>query len=983
MARPLDIAWMGLEDNFSGDVERGDGELIVASTDNSIYQVVPSMIVYPKASTDLQALVKVIGSYAIWLGEHQSLDGSGLTLTARGGNTGTNGQSLNQGVVIDFARYQTEILEFDPIKRTVKVQPGVVLDQLNAFLAPHGLFFPPNVSTSSRATIGGMVATDASGKGSRVYGKTSDYIVEMEVILVDGTELTIKGNEPITTHPLYQQCYDLIAPHKEAIERIFPKMNRGLTGYNLKQALAANDTSDIPHMNLAYLLAGSEGTLALTKTITVRAIPLPCYEALVAVFYADFLQALEHVPTLLQADPIAIEVLDDKILALAQRDSLWQDLQSVLGEALQGTQPILGANFIQVNGDTPESITEQCEYLTQLIQQSSTRFSIVTHLVENRSQAMNALWSLRARAVGLLGGLEGERRGIPFVEDAAVPPEHLPAFVREFRALLDSYNLQYGMFGHADVGCLHVRPLLDMRQTTDQAMIRPISDGVAQLAKKYGGLLWGEHGKGFRGEYVPFFFEKELYPIVQQIKQVFDPHNILNPGKLATPTNESTLHQIDKVILRGQYDAQLNNTYAKAYHDAVRCNGNGQCFSWSAQDAMCPSYRATKNRALSPKGRAAMLREWARLKSLKVDIRTLSYLEEDLYKSLSSCLSCKSCSYSCPVKVDIPELKSRFLADYYYSHWRKLLTFNKEALPYIKKRPLRDYAFAAFEAFAKVGRLVPNVTNQLLKHQISKKITKKIGLVHLPQFSTQPLKVPQVLNPKAKVLLLPDSFNASFNNGVLQSAIDLLNLMNVQVVLVPVLSNGKALHVKGFRQAFKWVAQAHLRALKRYQKTELPLLNVDVVTRLLYSHEYQSFAKELPKVNALESWLVQNLEYLAPLKEKIQIPIQSALLLPHCMEQTASKISMQHWQKIFDYLGVKLQVRSSGCCGMAGLFGHEAVNETLSQQIFNTHWRETVEHATSKQQVLLATGFSCRHQLGEQSFPVLHPLQWLMQLVKS
>lgn len=951
---------------FTGDIETRYGERVVASTDNSIYQVLPLAVVYPKAEGDLQRIVQALQPYA----------DSDLSLVARGGNTGTNGQSLNTGIVVDFARYQTEILAFDPLAHTVKVQPAVVLDQLNAFLAPHGLFFPPNVSTASRATLGGMVATDASGKGSRIYGKTSDYIAELEVILADGSELTLKGNEPLTTHPLHQACYDLIAPQRETIERIFPKMNRGLTGYNLKQALVAHSTNPAPQpqINLAYLLAGSEGTLALTKSITLKVIPLPKHEALVAVFYADFLQALEHVPTLLQADPIAIEVLDDKILALAQQDSLWQDLQAVLGDTLKhSSQPILGANFIQVSGDTAESVVQQCQYLSTLIQQSSAAFQVITYLIETRKTAMTALWSLRARAVGLLGGLEGGRRGIPFVEDAAVPPEYLPAFIREFRALLDSYHLQYGMFGHADVGCLHVRPLLDMRQAQDQALIRPISDGVAHLAKKYGGLLWGEHGKGFRGEYVPFFFEAELYPIVQQLKALFDPHNRLNPRKLATPASVASaavgLDRIDAIPLRGQFDAELNTTYAVTYHDAVRCNGNGQCFAWSAQEAMCPSYRATKNRAYSPKGRAALLREWARLKSTTDANGTsteLVALETELYPSLSACLSCKSCSYSCPVKVDIPELKSNFLATYHHT----------------QRRPLRDYAFAYFESLADWGRKAPRLTNAMLHNALATTLLKQAGLVHLPRFSALALQVPPISHPKAQVVLLPDSFNASFDNQVLQSAIALLSVLQVQVVLAPVLPNGKALHVKGFRESFEQVAKAHLKALAPYTTQGLPLLSVEVVTRLLYQHEYRAFTDSLPKVQALEAWLVQHLDYLAPIKERIQSLDQTALLLPHCMEQTASKMSMQHWSTIFTYLGIKLEVRSSGCCGRAGLFGHEVVNATLSQQIFDTHWRDTVQKARDSKQVLLATGFSCRHQLSAQSFQGLHPLQYLMQVLR-
>ena len=960
---------------FVGDSETSYGARIVAATDNSIYQVLPEAILYPANGQDINHIIKAIAGQP----------GNRISITARGGGTGTNGQSLNRNVIVDTSRYLRNILHFDKEKRQVCVEPGVVLDQLNEFLQPYGLFFPANVSTSSRATIGGMVATDASGKGSRIYGKTSAYIEQLDVVLCDASDYQIKPT-PIENlqalkdnslgDRLQFDVYQSVNQHRDEIDRVFPDLNRGLTGYNLKQLLG----DDL--LRMSYLLAGSEGTLAFTKAITLRVVALPKYKALIAVLYDDYPKALRHVAELCKSNPVAIEILDDKLIAQAQRDTVWQDIQAVFKDQPLN-QSCRAMNFIEVIADDAASIQKQCEKFNAHIQRTANEFGVVASLVETDAKTIASLWNLRGRSVGLLAMIEGKPQGLAFVEDSTVPPEVLADYVEEFRAILDDHKIDYAMYGHADVGCLHVRPMLDMTQQSNRDMIRSITDRVAALVKRYGGLLWGEHGRGYRGEYSPMFFGEHLMPVLHQIKTAFDPHNLFNPGKLAVPEGSSAIvEKIDEVQFRGALDEQIHPDCSGRYESAINCNGNATCFSWQVNDAMCPSYKATKDKTLSPKGRAAMLREWARLQSTEPGSERIRMLESELYTSLNACLSCKSCTYSCPIKVDIPDLKSSFLQHYYQGH----------------KRPARDWLFAKLELLLGFANGYPALANLILGNSLSRLVLREVfGIVALPEFSASLIKGLKIRKARCleldnlphreadnenKVILLPDSFNASFDSQLLLAGYDLLTKFGYQVMVAPVLHNGKALHVKGFRNEFRRRAEAHLDQINQLAAIGLPLLNVEVVSRLMHEKEYADVLGQAPdyQIWSIERWLGDQikqgrLNHFSSSAENHQ----DLLLLPHCMEQTADKQSSKDWQTIFQHLGLSLSTRIAGCCGMAGLFGHERENQPLSAKIFGMNWMGL---ANSHAGQILASGFSCRCQLKNHGQSVPHPLVFLNRQVE-
>lgn len=951
---------------FTGDCETGVGAREVASTDNSIYQVRPDAVAYPRCGDDLNRIVRA----AAVSGQPP------VAITARGGNTGTNGQSLNGGVIVDLARHMNRIVDIDVAARLVVVEPGVVLDQLNAALAPHDLFFPPMVSTASRATIGGMVATDASGKGSRRYGKTSDYIEALDLVLSDGSDwraeaMTRDQVEEIASGDglvanIHREALRVAIEKAPAIASVFPEMNRGLTGYNLKHLYDA----EADRFFLGFLLAGSEGTLALTKSVTLRVVPKPAVKALAVIRYDGFDEGLRDVGRLLDADPIAIEILDDKVLGVARSDIIWNGIGEILGG--DDTRPIAAMSFVELSAGSEGELDAGLRRLTALLDRPVA--GMVDWKIVRDPSAIARLWNLREKAVGLLARLGGGRQGTPFVEDTAVPPENLPDFVADFRELLDRYGLQYGMFGHADVGCLHVRPFLDMKDPAQAALIRPISDSVASLARQYGGLLWGEHGRGFRGEYSPFFFGPDLYPELERIKRAFDPANLFNPGKLATPGDGSGLDRIDAVPLRGQMDRRIAAQYLDDFDRSVACNGNGACFSWDSLDVMCPSYKATRDRAQSPKGRAALLRAWSRLSSSDdpADVGECAEVEQAVAASLSTCLSCKACTTLCPVKVDVPTMKSRFLARYYAQ----------------RRRPAAHSLLARLERMLAAARWFPGLANMLARTApVRSALYRTLGLIDLPAFSVAHRRPPIASSAaiagltdadRARVaILVEDTFTASFDGRVLDAAVDVLTGAGYHVFRIPARPNGKVLHVLGMRARFDRIARRRVGDCAPLAALGARLVGLDAAISLMYEQEYAEFLPNRVRVTGIEVLLAEDARtgQLGP-------PVARAAsreyrLFSHCTEQALRPEAAGDWVSLFAHLGVSARAEKVGCCGMAGLFGHERKNAGISRRLFDLSWRERLG---DDPETVLATGFSCRSQAKRfAGFRPRHPVELVAQ----
>ncbi|PVZ15922.1 MULTISPECIES: FAD-binding and (Fe-S)-binding domain-containing protein [unclassified Pseudomonas] len=986
---------------FKGEISADYASRTVLATDNSIYQRLPQAAVFPRDADDVTLIARLMGEAAF----------STVKLTPRGGGTGTNGQSLTDGIVVDLSRHMNQILEIDVEGRWVRVQAGVVKDQLNAALKPYGLFFAPELSTSNRATVGGMINTDASGQGSCTYGKTRDHVLALDSVLLGGQRLQ---SQPIDEAELERQCARQdrvgqvyrVARHindtqGDLIEARFPKLNRCLTGYDL-----AHLRDEQGRFNLNSVMCGAEGSLGFVVEARLNVLPIPKYSVLVNIRYAGFMDALRDARALLEHKPLSIETVDSKVLLLAMKDIVWHSVAEYF--PADEARPTLGINLVEFSGDDAEQVSARVRAFVQHLQ-SDTGVERLGHTLAEGAEAVNRVYAMRKRSVGLLGNVEGEIRPQPFVEDTAVPPEQLADYIAEFRALLDSHGLAYGMFGHVDAGVLHVRPALDMKDPAQAALVRPISDAVAELTQRYGGLLWGEHGKGVRSEYAPAFFG-ELYPALQALKGAFDPHNQLNPGKICTPLeSEEALLKVDEVTLRGDLDRTIDERVWQSYGTAVHCNGNGACYNYDPNDAMCPSWKATRQRQHSPKGRASLIREWLRLQGQAgVDVlapaqRTPSFFrglperirnsraqrqgEQDfsheVYDAMAGCLACKSCAGQCPIKVNVPEFRSRFLELY---HGRYL-------------RPARDYLIGSLEFTIPYLARFPALYNGLMNAGwVKKLLANHVGMVDSPLISrfdfqalTRRWNV-RAATPKAllgisaearerSVIIVQDAFTRYFETPLLAHFIELAARLGYQVFLAPFSANGKPLHVQGFLGAFNKAAVRNASQLQALSSFGVRLVGLDPAMTLVYRQEYQKVPGIglAPKVELPQEWLLDALPERAPAAQAGRFR-----LLAHCTEKTNAPASSKQWETLFARAGLKLSTQATGCCGMSGTYGHEARNQETSRTIFDQSWARQVAAPAQEEGEALATGYSCRSQTKRYTDKTLrHPLEVLLQLQRG
>ncbi|MEC8208331.1 MAG: FAD-binding oxidoreductase, partial [Pseudomonadota bacterium] len=586
---------------FNGDTDASFSTRLSLSTDNSVYQQVPQGVIFPKSAKDIQ-LAMQIASRDPFLS---------LTFGPRGGGTGTNGQSLTPGIVVDLSRYMREILEINVEENWVRVQTGVIKDQLNDFLRPYGFFFAPDLSTSNRATIGGMINTDASGQGSLVYGKTSDHVLGLTTYLVDGTEMSttpmpiekakVIAEQNTTVGKLYKTVIDIGLDNRDAILEKFPRLNRFLTGYDLEHIFS----DDLQTFDMSRLITGSEGSLGIVTEAKLNITPIAEFKTLINIKYDSFDSALRHSPFLVAANATSVETVDSKVLNLAREDIIWHSVSDLITDV--ENKDMQGLNMVEFNAVSPEDIKDKVESLCKLLDKcvEEQTNGVIGYQLTNDKADILKIYAMRKKSVGLLGNVKGNQKPLAFAEDTAVPPENLADFIVEFRELLDSHNLQYGMFGHVDAGVLHVRPALDMCDPEQEKLLRHISDEVVKLTAKYGGLMWGEHGKGYRSEYGPEFFGEHLFTQLRKIKAAFDPNNRVNPGKICTPIeSKESLVSVDDQK-RAWFDKQISIDVKTEFNNAMTCNGNGLCFNYDEKSPMCPSYKVTGDRRYSPKDRAS------------------------------------------------------------------------------------------------------------------------------------------------------------------------------------------------------------------------------------------------------------------------------------------------------------------------------------------------------------------------------------------
>ncbi|MCJ2129271.1 FAD-binding and (Fe-S)-binding domain-containing protein [Methylobacterium sp. E-045] len=1024
---------------FVGELESGIADRTVLATDNSIYQLRPEAVAYPRHRDDLARIGALLADPRF----------CEVRIAPRGGGTGTNGQSLNGGLTVDTSRHMNRILEIDVAARTVRVEAGVVKDQLNRELARHGLFFAPELSTSNRATIGGMISTDACGQGSCLYGKTRDHVRALTIVLSDGhlwtsrpldeEELAVVSARPDRVGEIHRVVNDVVTRNAALIVERFPKLNRCLTGYDLAHVRDAEGRFD-----LNAVLCGSEGTLGLIAEATLSVLPIPRHSALVNVRYDSFDAALRDARTLVAAQAASIETVDSRVLALARGDIVWDDVAAYFPDDPEG--PAEGVNLVEVLADTVEDLDARLAVVTRLLDEGGRSEGRRGHTVARQTavdqvaspgeaarafgdgaqgsqrlgedgdeaagdgvrlapagtgDAVTRIWGMRKKAVGLLGNMKGDARPIPFVEDTAVPPENLADYIAEFRAVLDRRGLVYGMFGHVDAGVLHVRPAIDMKDEAQARLIREITEEVVALTGKYGGVLWGEHGKGVRSEFSPAVFGP-LYPALQRIKAAFDPRDQFNPGKIAAP-EDGRLMTVDGVPTKGAADRTIPAPVRAGFDEALHCNGNGACFNYDPDDAMCPSWKGTRERRHSPKGRAQLLREWLRLlaargidpleerrrpsrawRTFPARLRASLSREPDfshaVKEAMDGCLACKSCVGQCPIKVDVPTFRAKFLELY---HGRYL------------RRP-RDHVVGAIERLLPLAARMPGLANGVVGSALGTRLTRAIGLTATPALSghdlvreagrrgvavadAETLRDLPASERARSVVIVQDAFTTHYETPLVLALVDLLKALGFRPWLAPFLPNGKPLHVHGFLHAFEKQAARNAAMLRALSATGIDLVGLDPSMTLTYRSEYVAAlgADGAPPVRLIQEWLAARIA-----DRPTADTSRDFLLLPHCTERTNAAAGLRDWQTVFGRLGHRLTILSSGCCGMAGTYGHEAEHREMSKRIYGLSWAGHVERAGSSGR-LLADGYSCRSQVKLiDGVGLLHPIQALLDAME-
>ncbi len=922
------------------------------ATDASVYRMVPMAVVYPKTITDIQTLIAFATK-------------NGIGLVPRTAGTSLAGQCVGKGIIVDVSKHFTKILDLDLEKRQVTLEPGVIRDELNQYLQPHGLFFGPNTSTANRCMMGGMVGNNSSGTTSIKYGVTRDKVIALKTVLSDGSKVTFKAiskqeletklTENTLEASIYKNIYKELSNKeiRNEIVKEFPKqeIHRRNTGYAVDELLKNSIFgAQEAELNLCKLLSGSEGTLAFTTEITLQLDPLPpVHSAMVVTHYKSLENCLSDVAPVMEHGLHTCEMMDKVILDCTKNNR----------EQLQNRFFVVGDPaallMLEVKADTERELELRLAGLQQGIKKSGMSYASPVL----RGEDINKALELRKAGLGLLGNIVGDRKAVACIEDTAVALPDLKAFIGEFTAIMKGYGQDAVYYAHAGAGELHLRPILNLKKSQDVALFRTITTDVAKLTKKYKGSFSGEHGDGIvRAEFIPLMIGAQNYELLKRIKSYFDPGNIFNPGKIvdAYPMDASLRYEIDRKepAVKTLMDFSDSEGILKA---SEKCNGSGDCRkTHQMAGAMCPSYHATKNERDTTRGRANALREF-----LTDSDQKNPFDRPELKEVFDLCLSCKACASECPSNVDIATLKTEFLYQY------------QEANGY----PLRSKLFAHNTQLSRLGSKVAGLTNWVYASTFLGGILKKSAGID-PRRS-----LPKVFNfdfdahlgkcrsehevSKRKVILYIDEFTKYLDVDLGKDAITVLCRLGYEVELFYA-ESGRAFLSKGFLKQAQKIAAENIGKLKKFAHHNTPVLGLEPSAILTFRDEYKRLSSDSETTEAIarNAFLIE--EFLAREIQKGEIgpskftkKSKQVKIHNHCHQKALSN------QKVtFDMLNLPenytVSIISSGCCGMAGSFGYEKEHYGLSMAIGELKLFPSIRK-TSEETLVAANGTSCRHQI--------------------
>lgn len=961
-----------------GDLRTDQYSRMFYSTDASIYQVMPHGVLLPQNTEDIDAAVELAAKYRV-------------PLLPRTAGSSLAGQATNKALVMDMTRHLDQVLEVNKEEMWCRVQPGIVLDELNLYLRPFGLQFGPDPASSNRAAMGGIVSNNSTGSHSIMYGMTADHVLEMNVILSDGSRTKF---EPLTPPQLAQrqqlaglegQIYQQMAAltqnpaHQETILSGTPRHWRRCGGYNLDHFIP--QTNGLPsyhwpkdkRFNLSKIVSGGEGTLAVITELKLNLVPIPKKTTLAVVHFDDLQTALLAVPIILEVNPSAVELLDNLGITMC-RDV--PEYARLLDTFIDGEPNcVLITEFY---GESDSELEDKVAKLKAHLKKQNVGAGTVLHA--RSKQVQNNIWTVRKVGLGLLMSIKGDHKPIPFIEDAAVPVEHLAEYVTKVERFCNDIGTDVAYYAHASAGCIHIRPLVNTKKATEIAKLPDITTFSVDLLRGYGGSFSSEHGDGKARSWLnERFFGPELYRLYQDVKQIFDPHNLLNPGNVvnAPPMTENLRYGATYEVIPIQ--PKLDFSEDMGFHRAVEmCNGAGICRK-KTTGTMCPSFMVTREEEHSTRGRANALRNAMAGRMPQTELTS-----KRMYEVMDLCIACKGCKAECPSSVDMAKIKTEFLAQYHEANGT----------------PLRAKLFGNINTLSRLssGIMAP-IANFGTRNKLSRWLMDKyLGISKertLPQFASTPFlkwfkrhkRAANAPAPYRQVAFFHDTFINYNYPEVGIAAVEVLEAAGFEVLMPDHRDDGRSFLSKGLIAEARKVAQHTVSQLAPFAKKGIPIVGVEPSTLLTLRDEYKHLLPQDPDMILVAQNSYTFEEFIARLAEKGELNLtfteerRHLLLHGHCHQKALIGTAPSHTTLTLPP-NYTVEEVDSGCCGMAGSFGYESEHYEVSLQMAERRLLTAVRSAPPDT-LIVAAGVSCRQQIkhGGNGRLALHPAQVLKDAI--